>query len=220
MIEVDGEWLSMSENGTVIEVKEIKANGEYKYDSIADLYDIIKGDTLIEVFMNEDDDIDLIVIIPDGKDLRPEVTPVVKTELNKAIAAAVVVDETLYTDASYAVVEAALAAAQTVAADKDATQAEVNTATTALNNAVAALVVKTPIGEVTAEATLVGDLLGVKSYAITVEGAELADVDQVLVNGASKTNEIIGAAIRVNVTGTLETLAIVIDGVTIPVVIK
>ena len=141
MIEVDGEWLSMSENGTVIEVKEIKANGEYKYDSIADLYDIIKGQTLIEVFMNEDDDIDLIVIIPDGKDNREPEAPVVnKAALNAAIVTANAKVEANYTVASWNALEAALVVAEAVNDDNSATQAEVNDAYADLVDAIEALV--------------------------------------------------------------------------------
>ena len=69
LVEVAGKWLALSENGTVIEVKEILADGEHKFDSLAGLNDI-NSDTIVEVYENDGGDIDLIVIIPVGKDAR------------------------------------------------------------------------------------------------------------------------------------------------------
>lgn len=68
---------------------------------------------------------------------------------------------------------------------------------------------------VTASAEVVGSALGVDSYAITVEGAELTDVDDVLVNGASKTFEIKDGVLRVNSDVAVETIEIVIGADTI-----
>ena len=69
LIEIAGKWLALSEIGTVVEVKEILADGEHKFDFLADLNDIYE-DALIEVYVNDDGDIDIIVIIPEGKDAR------------------------------------------------------------------------------------------------------------------------------------------------------
>ena len=69
-----------------------------------------------------------------------EVTPAVdKTALQQAIAAAEGMDKSKYTDDSVAAVNSALDAAKQVNADADATQAEVDSAAKALNDALKAL---------------------------------------------------------------------------------
>jgi hypothetical protein len=91
--------------------------------------------------MNEDDDIDLIVIIPDGKDNREPEAPVVnKAALNAAIVTANAKVEANYTVASWNALEAALVVAEAVNDDNSATQAEVNDAYADLVDAIEALV--------------------------------------------------------------------------------
>ncbi len=72
--------------------------------------------------------------------LEDYVEPVDKTELEKAIDKAKAVDEDEYTADSYKAMEAALKIAESVYADEDATQEEVDAATKALNAAYKALV--------------------------------------------------------------------------------
>ncbi len=70
---------------------------------------------------------------------------------------------------------------------------------------------------ITASATLAGELLGVKSYAIQVTGAAPEDVTDVLVNGVSKTFQVISGVVRVNSGSTVTSLKIVVQGQTIDV---
>ncbi|MEA4813767.1 MAG: PHB depolymerase family esterase, partial [Oscillospiraceae bacterium] len=71
-------------------------------------------------------------------------TVVDKSQLQSAVNAAAAVDLSLYTAASAASVTTALNTANTVLADEDATQAQVDAAASGLNSAVAALVELTP----------------------------------------------------------------------------
>jgi len=77
-----------------------------------------------------------------------------------------------------------------------------------------------PDDEITAEATLVRKVLGVESYAISVEGAALEDVEEVLVNEVAAVFEIVDDVIRVNSDRAVDTIDIVIDGETYPVTIN
>lgn len=74
--------------------------------------------------------------------------------------------------------------------------------------------------EITAEATLVNEILGIKSYAITVEGAELEAVEKVLVNGEEKIFEIKEGVIRFNSGSAVETVKIVVGGEPVDVTVK
>ncbi|MBR0161142.1 MAG: FIVAR domain-containing protein, partial [Oscillospiraceae bacterium] len=76
--------------------------------------------------------------------LVPVAPAVDKTALQAAITAAEALTETDYTAESWSAMQTALTAAKAVLENADATQAEVDTATTALNDAVTALVPATP----------------------------------------------------------------------------
>ncbi len=58
MIEIDGEWYVLSDYGTVVIIDE---DGEE--DGLGDLNDITRNDTELVVFVNEDGEIDLILIL-------------------------------------------------------------------------------------------------------------------------------------------------------------
>lgn len=66
--------------------------------------------------------------------------------------------------------------------------------------------------EITAEAKFVTEVLGIKSFDVTVEGAELTDVEKVLINDKSVDMEIENGVIMVNSAEEVETFEIVVDG--------
>ncbi len=72
---------------------------------------------------------------------------------------------------------------------------------------------------ITGSLTLVGEVLGVKSYQIQITGAAPEDVTQVLVNSATKTFQIIGGVVRFNSPSTtvVASVQIVVLGQTINV---
>lgn len=87
-----------------------------------------------------------------------------KSELEAAIEEAEALDKKQYTEKSFAAVEDALAKAKAVVADVDATQAEVDAAAKALNDAIAKLEKKTGGNVQTGDSSMVG-LLAVLAAA-------------------------------------------------------
>ncbi|MEA4815040.1 MAG: PHB depolymerase family esterase, partial [Oscillospiraceae bacterium] len=102
-----------------------------------------------------------------------ELNPTVdKSQLQSAVNAAAAIDLSLYTAASAASVTAALNTANTVLADEDATQAQVDAAASGLNNAVAALVELTP-----AEGTFISGTYQYRNYKLYVPGSYVSGTD-------------------------------------------
>ena len=128
----------------------------------------------------------------------PYNAPADTTALEKAIAAAEALDETAYSADSYADVEAALTKAIAVLADADATQAEVDAAIKALNDAMAAL---RPLGsaDVTALKAAIADAESLNAALYTKESfafvrTALAEAKQVMANLEATQEEVDAAA--------------------------
>ena len=171
--------------------------------------------------LNKNGDIDVIKSL--GRESRTNVATGVwekepdKTALEAKKAQANALVKGNYTAESWAALTAALAL-------PESTQAEVDAKVAAIGAAIAGLKLKENgepgPGEITAEAVLVGKLLGVSSYAISVKGATLGDVEKVKINGADKFFEIKDGVIRVNSGEPATSIKIVVEGKTINVTIK
>lgn len=137
-----------------------------------------------------------------------------KTALVAATAAANAKVEANYTAASWAVLKAALAR-------PEATQAEVDAKTAAINAAIAKLVVAEEV-EVTATATKGASALGVTEYTVKLEGADLKDITDVLVNGNSKKamSELTGGVYSFRTDEAAVKIEVVVNGKTIEATIK
>jgi hypothetical protein len=143
--------------------------------------------------------------------------PVVdKTELNAEITKLenALKEADKYTDESVEAANKVLTAAKAVAA-KDATQAEVDEQVAALK--AVELVEKTATEEVTATYVAGEKLLGITTYSITVEGAEVSAVEKVIVNGEKVEVEKTAGTIDFNYHTTIETVQIVIGEKTVDV---
>ncbi|MDY0236307.1 MAG: Ig-like domain-containing protein [Gudongella sp.] len=91
------------------------------------------------------------------------------------------------------------------------------TVTTVDGNFTATSAVTVQAAVITGTLSLVGETLGVKSYQIVITGAAPEDVTQVLVNGVSKTFQIIDGVVRFNSTTIVASVQMVVLGQTINV---
>lgn len=144
-------------------------------------------ESFIQIHVDKNNDVDAIKVVGEPKKLAVEPpVGVSKVALNEEITAVEKMDSTKYTAASWKIVADALTLAKNVAADKDATQAEVNDALEELQAAVKALVEYVPG---TATADLKVGVLGFgpsNIFQVTVNSVKGVDVDKVSLGQGAK----------------------------------